>query len=121
MGGFFVVQGVQRSFRGHFDWHVMPRWAQAATQISGAVGSVARGLVFGLAGVLAFIGAVTLDPVKAGGVDSVLDELASRAGGRWLLAACGLGFAAFAVFAVCEAIWRRTNADDPLGARSLHA
>jgi hypothetical protein len=120
VGVFFVVQGVRRSFRGHFDWDAMPPWARHLTQISGAVGSVARGAIFVLAGSLVVVAAFTADASKAGGVDSALDALAMRPYGRWLLAVSAAGFAAFAVFAVCEAVWRRSGARDPLGAESLH-
>ena len=108
VGVFFGVQGVRRTFLGHFDLAALPAWAQHLTRWSGAVGCVGRGVMFTLAGVLVVYAAFTREPRKAGGVDAALDALARQPYGGALLILAAVGFASFAVFALCEAVWRRT-------------
>ena len=108
VGVFFLVQGVRRTFLGHFDFADMPVWAQRLTRWTGLVGGVGRGLMFGLAGGLVIYAAITREPAKAGGIDSALDALASQHVGQALLLLAAFGFASFALFALCEAVWRRT-------------
>ncbi|WP_375503511.1 DUF1206 domain-containing protein [uncultured Jatrophihabitans sp.] len=108
LGGFFLVQGVRRTFMGHFDFDDMPRWGQRLTTWSGSIGGLGRGAVFVLAGVLVIDAAITAEPRKAGGIDAALDVLARQPYGSLLLLLAAAGFASFAVFALCEAVWRRT-------------
>lgn len=107
LGVFFVVQGIQRTFMGHFDFDDMPQWAQRLTRYSGSIGCIGRGIMFALAGVLVVYAAFTKEPRKAGGIDAALDALAREPYGSYLLIAAAVGFVSFAVFALCEAIWRR--------------
>ena len=73
---------------------------------SGTAGSIARGLLFIESGVLVVYAAFSRDPKDAGGFDSALDTLARQDFGTVLLLAAAVGFAAFAMFALAEAIWR---------------
>lgn len=106
VGAVFVYQGVRRTFAGHFDFPRHRPWVRPTVLALGAVGSVSRGLVFALAGVLVIYAAITVTPSAAGGLDSALDTLAHQHLGTLLLLASACGFAAFAVFAVAEAVWR---------------
>jgi Domain of Unknown Function (DUF1206) len=108
IGAFFLVQGVRRTFLGHFDFAETPRWGQHLTRWSGTVGGLGRGAMFVLAGLLVGYAAVTTEPRKAGGIDAALDVLARQTFGTELLLLAAAGFASFAVFALCEAVWRRT-------------
>ncbi|MBE7187885.1 DUF1206 domain-containing protein [Jatrophihabitans endophyticus] len=108
VGVFFLVQGVRRTFLGHFDLREMPAWGRRTTRWTGVVGGVGRGVMFGLAGGLVVYAAITTEPAKAGGVASALDVLAQQPYGPALLLLAAAGFAAFAAFALCEATWRRT-------------
>ncbi len=107
VGVFFVVQGVRRTFMGHFDFDDMPGWAQHVTRWSGSAGCIGRGVMFTLAGVLITYAAITAEPRQAGGIDAALDVLARQPYGALLLLVAAAGFASFTVFAICEAVWRR--------------
>lgn len=106
VGGFFAYQGVRRTFADHFDFPRRQPWVRRTVLALGAAGSIARGLVFAEAGVLVVYAAVTVEPGKAGGLDTALDTLARQPFGSVLLLLAAAGFAAFALFALAEAIWR---------------
>lgn len=74
----------------------------------GQVGTIARGVVFALAGVLVVDAAVTFDPKKAEGIDGVFRTLLRQPFGPWLTALAALGLLAFGLFGLCEARYRRT-------------
>jgi type IV secretory pathway VirB2 component (pilin) len=73
----------------------------------GTVGTVARGLVFALAGVLVIDAAVTASPSKAGGLDTALHTLRNQPFGEFLLIIAALGLIAFGIYGLAEARWRR--------------
>jgi hypothetical protein len=77
-----------------------------AVEFLGMAGNVARGVVFGVAGVLLVIAAVTFDPKEAQGLDGSLRKIATTPLGPWLLVAVALGLVTFGVYSCCEARWR---------------
>ena len=79
----------------------------------GRVGTVARGLVFAVTGVLVVQAAITASPSKAGGVDTALKSLLSWPFGPALVGALGMGLILFGVYALAEARWRRVQDGDP--------
>lgn len=64
----------------------------------GQVGYVAKGVTFAIVGALFGWAALTSDSDKAGGMDQALQTLREQPFGPWLLAAVGLGFAAYGLF-----------------------
>jgi hypothetical protein len=72
----------------------------------GQVGGIARGAVFGTAGVFLIVAGVRASPDKAKGIDSALRALARTPLGPWLLAAVAAGLIVFGVYSWCEARWR---------------
>jgi hypothetical protein len=72
----------------------------------GAAGNVARGVAFGVAGVLLVVAAASFDPHKAQGLDGSLRKIATTPLGPWLLVAVALGLAIFGIYSCCEARWR---------------
>jgi hypothetical protein len=72
------------------------------------VGTTARGLVFGLVGVLLIRTAVDFDPHKARGLDGALRSLAQTDSGPWILYAAAAGLVVFGIYAMIEAVWART-------------
>lgn len=72
----------------------------------GLVGTVARGLVFALAGHLV-VAAWTYEPPKAAGIVGALKTLRSWPGGARLLTAAGIGLIVFGVYGLAEARYRR--------------
>ena len=73
----------------------------------GTVGSVARGVVVTLAGVLVIDAAVTHDPAKSGGVDQALLTLRGQPFGEFLVILAALGLIIFGIYGLCEARWRK--------------
>jgi hypothetical protein len=107
VGLVLLYQGVTRRFRKDFDRATMPTWSHPVVWALGTVGSTARGLVFGLSGVLVVRAAWAYDPHDARGIDEALRQVGSTPGGRILVGAAGLGFIAFALYGFAEARWRR--------------
>lgn len=106
LGAYLGSQGPRRSFEDALDFHGHADAERVVTTL-GVVGSTARGVVFVLAGVFVVVGACTADPAKAGGIDSALQSLAGQPYGTALLALVAAGLAAFAAFAVGEALYRQ--------------
>jgi hypothetical protein len=69
----------------------------------GRVGYVAKGVAFGLVGVLLFQAAATADVSTATGLNGAMTAIASVDAGPWLLGAVAAGFAAFGVYALARA------------------
>ena len=79
----------------------------------GTVGSIARMVVFALIGVLLVVAAAQTDPKSAVGVDGALRRLVARDYGPLLLGIVALGLAAFGLFSLAEARYRRLPAGTP--------
>jgi len=73
----------------------------------GTVGNIARMIVFVLIGVLLVAAAAQTDPSAAVGVDGALRRLAARNFGPTLLGFVALGLAAFGMYSLAEARYRR--------------
>lgn len=103
-----VYEGVTRKFEKYFKLGEMSPGERKTTEVLGTVGTIARGVVFGLAGVLVVVAAVQYDPKKARGIDGALRALRDTAVGPWLLVLVAIGLIMFGLFGFCEARWRRT-------------
>jgi type IV secretory pathway VirB2 component (pilin) len=73
----------------------------------GIIGTVARGLVFALAGALVIDAAVTYQAAKAGGLDTALKTLRDQPFGVFALIIAAAGLIIFGVYGLCEARWRK--------------
>ena len=101
--GYLVYRGVKKKFTEQLKGGVgeaMIRFGQA--------GYIARGVVFGVLGVLVVVAGVRKQPEKARGLDGALKTLADQPFGTWLLVLVALGLAAYGVFRVLTA--RQTKA-----------
>lgn len=107
IGCFMVYEGVKKKFEKDMKLGEMSRRTRQVVEKLGVFGGVARGTVFGLAGVFLVISAITFDPAKAKGLDGTLRTFATTPLGPWLLAVVALGLVAFGIFSMCEARWRR--------------
>jgi hypothetical protein len=116
IGGAIVVicglvlawEGVRRKFEKYLELGRMSPTTRKVVEFLGVVGTVARGIVFALAGVFVISAAVDYDPKKAAGLDRALRELAATSAGPSLLVAAAIGLIAFGVYGYAEATWRRT-------------
>lgn len=71
----------------------------------GRVGTVAKGIAFGIVGVLFCWAAATHEADKSGGLDQALSEVVRQPMGPALLSVIALGFVAFGAFCFVQARW----------------
>ena len=106
IAGTMVYTGVARTFMGDLVDDV-PAGVRRAAVVLGAVGNVARAAAFGAVGVLFAVAALRGDPSRVGGLDAALRELVSRWQGVSPLVLISLGLAAFGLYCVLDARYRR--------------
>jgi Domain of Unknown Function (DUF1206) len=102
-----VVEGARQKFMKHLRTGEMSPQTRKMVRRLGTVGTVARGLVFALAGVLVIDAAITASPAKAAGLDTALHTLRNQPFGEFLLIIAALGLIAFGIYGLAEARWRR--------------
>jgi Domain of Unknown Function (DUF1206) len=101
--GYLIYKGVEKKFLEQLEGGV----SEAMTRF-GQAGWIARGVVFGVLGVLVIVAGVKEQPQKARGLDAALKTLADQPFGSWILTLVALGLAAYGAFRVINA--RRTKA-----------
>lgn len=104
-----IWEGIKRKFEKYLDMDRMSPQTRKVVGFLGMAGSIARGIVFGLAGVFVIVAAVDFNPNKARGLDGALRQLADTPVGPWLLVLVALGLVMFGVYGFAEAKWRRTS------------
>jgi Domain of Unknown Function (DUF1206) len=107
LGVGLCVYGVTRSFRRNLRTERMSQGVQRTTTVLGVAGYAAKGVAFGIAGVLLVVAAVTYDPQKARGLDAALRTVAGQSYGALLLSLIALGLAAFGAFCFLQARYRK--------------
>jgi hypothetical protein len=112
VGAMMVYEGLNRKFLKYLRLGEMSHGTRRLVELLGVVGTVARGVVFAVAGVFVVIAAVRFDPQQARGLDGALKSIGQATGGQLLLGAVALGLMVFGVYGLAEARWRRTTAGD---------
>jgi type IV secretory pathway VirB2 component (pilin) len=107
VGVVLVMEGVKRKFVKYLRTAEMTPRTQHVVVRLGVIGTVARGLVFALAGALVIDAAVTYQPSKAGGLDTALNTLRDQSFGEFALIVAAVGLIIFGVYGLCEARWRK--------------
>ncbi|HZB21386.1 MAG TPA: DUF1206 domain-containing protein [Blastococcus sp.] len=103
VGLYTLVRGFTGGFMRDIDLPAAPdRWEPLIETI-GRVGYVAKGIAFGLVGVLLWRAAASADVSTATGLDGAMTAIAGVSAGPWLLTAVAAGFAAFGVYALARA------------------
>jgi hypothetical protein len=105
VGVMMVVEGVQLTFMRYFR-AVPPRIRDLVKNL-GRVGTIGRGVVFALIGVLLGSAAWSLDPHRAGGMDAAFRTLLAQPFGQVLGVLAALALIAFGIYGYAEARWRR--------------
>jgi Domain of Unknown Function (DUF1206) len=103
-----IAEGVTRKFEKQLKMQELPGATRKVVVRLGVVGTVARGIVFAIAGGLVLDAAVTFDASKSTGLDGALRTLAGRAYGPWLLGLLALGLLAFGLYGFAAARWAKT-------------
>ena len=107
IGVVLVIQGIRRTFMRYLETSQMSPVTRGVVKRLGMIGTIARGVIFGLAGVLVVDAAITHSPGKSGGIDKALLTLRDQPFGPALLLAAALGLVVFGIYGLCEARWHR--------------
>jgi hypothetical protein len=100
-------RGVTRRYKEGLKTGEMGAFEEKLVTFVGAVGVIARGVVFSLIGVFLIKAAAEYDPQEAIGLDGALSKLANQDHGRFLLGLVAAGLMAYGVFCLSEARYRR--------------
>ncbi|MEU4688504.1 DUF1206 domain-containing protein [Actinoplanes sp. NPDC023714] len=98
--------GLKRKFVKHLNTGQMGQSRESIIKL-GMAGYTSKGVAYGIAGLLVVIAAVNYDPEKARGLDAALKTLAGYSWGVWLLALIAAGIAAFGVYCIAQAKYRK--------------
>jgi hypothetical protein len=107
IGVVLISEGLRRRFMRYLRTAQMSAKTRRVVRALGTVGTVARGVVVALVGILVIDAAVSYSPAKAGGVDKALLTLRNQPPGPVLLLLVALGLVVFGIYGLCEARWRR--------------
>jgi hypothetical protein len=107
IGLVLAVEGIGRKFMKYLRTSQMSPRTRRIVRLLGVIGTVARGVVVALVGILVIDAAVSHDPTASGGIDKALLTLRSQPAGPALLMMVALGLAIFGLYGLCEARWRR--------------
>jgi len=102
-----VSQGARRKFMKYLRTSQMSPGTRRVVELLGMIGTIARGLIFALAGALVIDAAITHKASESGGIDKALLTLRNQPFGEFLMMLAALGLAVFGVYGLCEARWRR--------------
>ena len=102
-----VVDGARKKFMKYLQTARMSAKTRRAVQLLGMTGTIARGVVFALAGALVTDAAVTHKASESGGIDKALLTLRNQPFGEYLMLLAALGLLIFGVYGLCEARWRK--------------
>ncbi len=102
-----IVYGWRQDFMDHLRTGEMGRQLRDMSRWLGIIGYVAKGVAYGVAGVLLTVAGSTYDPAKARGLDTALRTLAEQRYGGLVLTTIAAGLAAFGVFCLLQARYRK--------------
>ena len=102
-----VAEGARKKFMKYLRTAQMNARMRRVVKLFGMTGTIARGLVFALAGVLVIDAAITHKASESGGIDKALLTLRDQPFGEFLMMLAALGLVVFGVYGLCEARWRK--------------
>jgi len=102
-----IKEGFQLKFMRFFPSGHLPPRLHAAIRTLGRIGTIARGFVFAITGILVISAGLTHNAAKAGGLDVALKTLRDRPYGGPLLALVAIGLIIFGIYGLAEARYRR--------------
>lgn len=104
VGLYTLVRGLTGGFMKDIDLPAAPDSWEPLIEGIGRVGYVAKGIAFGLVGVLLWRAAASADVSSATGLEGAMTAIAGVAtAGPWLLAGIAAGFGAFGLYALARA------------------
>jgi Domain of Unknown Function (DUF1206) len=102
-----IIEGVRKKFMKYLRTAEMSPRMRRVVKWLGMTGTIARGLVFALVGVLVIDAAITHKASESGGIDKALLTLRNQPFGEFLMLLAALGLVIFGVYGLCEARWRK--------------
>jgi hypothetical protein len=102
-----VLEGARKKFMKYLRTAQMRARTRRVLRLLGMTGTIARGLVFALAGVLVIDATITHKASESGGIDKALLTLRDQPFGEFLMLAAALGLVVFGIYGLCEARWRK--------------
>jgi hypothetical protein len=103
-----IIEGVRKKFEKQLRMNELSGSTRTVVVRLGMFGTIARGIVFAVAGGLMVQAAVAFKPRKSTGLDGALRTLADRAYGPWLLGILAVGLIAFGLYGFAAARWAKT-------------
>ena len=100
--GYLIYKGVKKKFLEKLEGGADPKVVKL-----GQAGWIARGVAFGMLGILIVVAGFKSQPEKSRGLDAALKTLAQQPFGKWILVAVALGLAAYGAFQLVTARHRR--------------
>jgi uncharacterized protein DUF1206 len=107
LGVGLVWYGVKKRFEKHLNTGQMSPSTHKLAQRLGMAGYSAKGVAYGIAGLLFVVAAVTYDAAKARGLDATLNAVREQAYGSILLTLIALGVLAFGLFCFFQSKYRK--------------
>lgn len=107
VSAFLAYRGIRKNFLRELDFSNTTRTVRLSTVRLGQIGWCAVACAYATVGVMFIVAAVRFEPTKASGLDAALKTLAVQPYGQPLLLVLALGIAAFGVFALFDARFRR--------------
>jgi hypothetical protein len=102
-----AAYGLTRRFERKLKQGQMTPAVRRSARWLGMVGYAAKGAAYAVVGVLVLLAAVRFDPAKSRGLDAALRTLARQPAGDVLLIGVALGIAAFGVYCLYQAKYRK--------------
>ena len=106
-GIILVIEGARKKFMKQLQTAQMSARTRRVVKLLGMTGTIARGLVFALVGVLVVDAAITHKASESGGIDKALLTLREQPLGEFLMLLAALGLLIFGLYGLCEARWRK--------------
>ena len=102
-----IYKGVGSAYMGRYNLAGMSASNRVWAKRAGRIGHAARGVTFGIIGLLLIRAAIESDPSDAEGVGGAFATLAAQPYGKWLLAAVAAGFVSYGIYCFFRIRYRR--------------
>lgn len=107
VGAVIAWYGATKGFERRLKRSQMRRSTRRVAVLTGQIGYVAKGLAYGIVGVLLVVAAAAFEPDRSTGLDGALRTLAGQPFGVLLLGLVAFGFATFGVYCFFQSRYRK--------------
>ena len=107
VGAWLAWRAFERKFLAEIKTGEMSPQTRKVVTFLGRFGGIARGIVFGAAGLFLLIAAATAHAHQAKGIDATLRAFTKTPAGPWLLVLVAIGLVLFGCYSWAESRWRK--------------